>query len=359
MRISCAVVPDYPVDDYLETIELADALGFYGFYAADEIWHKDPYVLFGAAARRTRNIRFGPSVAPIALREPTQLCQAIATLDELSSGRTECVISIGNFAMLSQYGLEWSRIRPLSRVKEAHQVMRTLLDTGAVDRDGEFFQYHGLFTLARPVQKHVPVLIGAMKGPKSFEAAGEWFDGTHSACNYSRKAVEYMAEHVKIGATRAGRDWRQLDIAAWFWTVVGPDSKQAKAAAQAVSGIFIPSMSAEQLQRNGITPAEVQPFMEAFRANRVEEALRLVTPETAEKLALAGTADEVTNRLQSLVEGTAVNHLVLSPCDAHVVKAYTGRDFDIPDVKQQLRLLHDDVMPVFAGDGLVAAMPSR
>ncbi len=354
MRISCALCPDFPLPYYIEAIELADRLGFYGVYGADEIYHKDMYVAFGAAAARTKNIRFGPSVAPIALREPTQLCQAIATLDELTNGRAECVISIGNFAMLGQYGMDWSRIKPLSRVKEAHGILRTLLDQGTITHHGQFFHYDGLFTLARPVQKHVPILIGAMKGPKSFEAAGEMFDGTHSACNYSRQAIDYVVEHVRIGAEHAGRDWQKLDIGAWFWTLVGPDAKEVKAAAQSVVGIFIPTMAPEQLERNGFTSAEVQPVLEAFRAGKFPQAMEMVTPEMAEKLAIAGTPDEVSVRLAKLIGGSGVNHLVLSPCDAFIVKSYTGKDFDIPDIKQQLQTLHDNLMPVFLARGTSA-----
>jgi len=347
MKISCLLVPDYPLQYCIEAIELADALGFHGVYTADEIYHKDMYVLLGAAAGRTKNIRFGPCVAPIALREPTQLCQAIATLDELSNGRVDCVIAIGNFMMLGQCGIEWNRIKPLSRVKEAYKVMRTFLDEGTITHQGDFFRYQGLFTLARPVQKHVPILIGAMKGPKSFEAAGEMFDGTHSACNYSRQAIDYMIEHIKIGAERAGRDWRQLDIGAVFHIFVGPDSKLVKAAARAVMGILVPAIPTEQLERNGFTSAEIQPIMEAFRAGDFPAAMDLVTPDMAEKLAIAGTPEEVGSRLESLVTGTGVNHLILAPMDGLIVKAFAGKDFDIPDAKQQLRLLREGVMPLF------------
>ena len=128
MKFSYVTLPDYPLSESLEHIKTADELGFYGCYAADETWHKDPYLLFAAAADKTKQIRFGPSLAPIALREPTLVCQAIATLDELTGGRTDCVIAIGNFSLLAQYGMNWSGMKPLSRTKEAHTVMRTFLD---------------------------------------------------------------------------------------------------------------------------------------------------------------------------------------------------------------------------------------
>ena len=61
MRFSFVTLPDYPLDESLEQIKLADELGFYGCYAADETWHKDLWLLFAAAAAQTSNIRFGPS----------------------------------------------------------------------------------------------------------------------------------------------------------------------------------------------------------------------------------------------------------------------------------------------------------
>jgi hypothetical protein len=43
------------------------------------------------------------------------------------------VFGIGNIAMLEQYGGEWRGTRPIGRLREAHQVMRTVLDEGAID----------------------------------------------------------------------------------------------------------------------------------------------------------------------------------------------------------------------------------
>src|SRR6185295_8273539 len=181
MKFSYTTLLDYPLADSLEHIKTADENGYYACYAADETWHKDMWLLFAAAADKTKNIRFGPSLTPIGLREPTLICQALATLDELTGGRAECVFSIGNFGLLAQYGIEWAKIKPLSRVQEAHHVMRTFLDEGAIDFEGEFYRYSGLFTFARPVQAHLPLLIGAMRGPKSFQVAGEIADGIHTA----------------------------------------------------------------------------------------------------------------------------------------------------------------------------------
>ena len=143
MKFSYVMLPDYPLTESLASIKKADELGFHAVYAADETWHKDLWLLFAAAAADTTQIRMGPSVSGVVLREPTLIAQAAATLDELTNGRAEVVLSSGNFGLLAQYGIDWSKTKPLSRVKEGVEVIRTLLDDGVITHEGEFFNYTG------------------------------------------------------------------------------------------------------------------------------------------------------------------------------------------------------------------------
>lgn len=348
MKFSYVMLPDYPLTESLEAIQLADELGFYGCYAADETWHKDLWLLFAAAADKTRTIRFGPSISPVTLREPTLIAQATATLDELTGGRAECVISSGNFGLLAQYHIDWATTKPLSRVKEAHQVMRTFLDEGVITFDGDFYRYSGLFTFARPVQQRLPLKLGAMRGPKSFEAAGEFSDGVHHALSYTRKAYDYVVEHVRAGAERGGRDWRSLDIGAWVVFAVGENSAAAKEAARSMVGLYASSMPAEQLERNDVDPKSVEPIVEALGAGDMGRAIELTTTEIAEKLSVAGTPEECVAKMKKEIEPAGVNHMILAITDASLVKALMGRELDnVADVKSQLRLVHDEVMPAF------------
>src|ERR671917_1755011 len=348
MKFSYAMLPDYPLEESLGAIRLADELGFHAVYAADETWHKDLWLLFAAASQQTSRIRMGPSVSPVTLREPTLIGQAAATLDELTGGRAEVVLSSGNFGLLAQYKLDWTKTRPLSRVVEGVHVLRTFLDDGAITFDGEFFRYDGLFTFARPVQERVPVKMGAMRGPKSFEAAAEHSDGCHHALSYTREAYEYAAEHLRIGAERAGKDWTSLDFGAWVVLSVGRDSAAAKDAARSMVGIYASSMPAEQLQRNGVDPESLKPIIDAIAGGDLARGIELTTPEITEKLSFAGTPDEVIAKIRE-IEPTGVNHLIAAITDASIVKAFTGREMPgVATVEEQLQLIHDEVMPAFA-----------
>jgi 5,10-methylenetetrahydromethanopterin reductase len=349
MRFSYCMLPDYPLADSIEMIKTADELGFYACYSVDETWHKDLWVLFAAAADKTERIRFGPNVTHVFLREPTLICQQVATLDELSGGRTELVVSTGNFGLLAQYGIDWARQKPLSRLKEAIHVMRTFLGEGAITFEGDFFRYSGLYTFARPVQERIPIKMGGMKGPRSFQAAGEIAEGLHHALSYSREAYDYVAENVRAGAERAGRDWRELDIGAWVVTVVSEDSEAARRAARILVAFYISSMPDEQLARHGIDAAELQPVVEALGAGDVARAVELFSPEHAEKLSVAGTPEECVEKIKADIQPAGVNHMVLALSDAALVKLFSGEDVpNVPDIKGQLRLVAERVIPAFS-----------
>jgi 5,10-methylenetetrahydromethanopterin reductase len=230
MLLSFQMLPKPPASELLDAVALADGLGYYGCYSADEIYHKDAWLLFAAAAQRTGRVRLGPCVAPIYMREPTYVAQLAATLDELSGGRAEVVFGIGNVAMLEQYGIEWRGTRPIARLREAHEVMRTVLDQGAIDFKGDFYSYTGVTTAARPVQEHLPLKVGAMGGPKSMQLAGEIADGLHAACAYSPEALGYAVEHFRTGAERAGRTLDGLDLGDSLLGAIAPDGEVARRA---------------------------------------------------------------------------------------------------------------------------------
>jgi 5,10-methylenetetrahydromethanopterin reductase len=349
VKFSYCMLPDYPLKDSLEMIKTADELGYYACYSVDETWHKDLWTLFAAAADKTERIRFGPNVTHVFLREPTLICQHLATLDELSGGRAEAVVSTGNFVMMQQYHIDWAARKPLSRLKEAMHVMRIFLDEGKIDFQGDFFSYTGLFTAARPVQERVPLLMGGMKGPRSFQAAGEIADGLHHALSYSREAYDYVVENVKIGADRAGRSMDDLDIGAWVVALVGEDSAAVKAAARILVAFYIPSMPPEQLARHGIDQAELQPIFDAFASGDVKKAIDLFDPAMAEKLSVAGTPEEVVERIKNDIEPAGVDHMILALSDAPLVEFFSGEKVqNVPPIREQLDLVAKRVMPAFA-----------
>jgi 5,10-methylenetetrahydromethanopterin reductase len=225
-------------------------------------------------------------------------------------------------------------------------VMRTFLDDGKIDFEGDFFHYTGLFTAARPVQERIPLKMGGMKGPRSFEVAGEIADGLHHALSYSREAYDYVVDHVKVGAERGGRNWQELDLGAWIVSVVSEDSAAAKRAARILVAFYIPSMPAEQLARHGIDQAELQPIFDAFAAGDVAKAINMFSPEMAEKLSVAGTPEECAEQIRRDILPAGINHVILALADAPLVQFFSGQALEgVPPITEQLRLVAERMIP--------------
>jgi 5,10-methylenetetrahydromethanopterin reductase len=346
MRVSLQLIPEQPAEELLAAAQVADELGYYACYSADEIYHKDPWLLLGAAAARTERIRLGPCVASAYLRDPTSVAQLVATLDELSGGRGEVVLGIGNLVILEQYGIEWRGRRPIARLREAHRVLRTLLDQGSIDFEGAFFRYAGISTAARPVQEHVPVKLGAMGGPRSMELAGEIGDGLHTACAYSDEALRYAVRHFRIGAERAGRDPDRLDLGDSLLGAIAPDAGVARRAGRILASFYIPSMPPALLERHGIDPAEAAPINEAFSAGDVERALELTSDAVADRIMVAGTPQDWLEWLTSTYAPAGLNHALVSFTDPFTLKAWARLEVaGLPGLVEQVRLFGEQVLP--------------
>jgi 5,10-methylenetetrahydromethanopterin reductase len=280
------------------------------------------------------------------MREPTYVAQLAATLDELSGGRAEVVFGIGNIAMLEQYGVQWRGTRPIARLREAHRVMRTVLDDGEIDFEGDFYRYTGVTTASRPLQEHLPVKIGAMGGPKSMELAGEIADGLHTACAYSPEALGYAADHFQAGADRAGRNPDGLDLGDSLLGAIGPDGDVARRAGRILAAFYIPSMPPALLERHGIELERVAAVNEAFAAGDVQRALE-VTPEgVADQIIVAGTPEDWVRWLRESYAPAGLNHALVSFTDPFTLKAWAGIEVEgLPDLGEQVRFMGEQVLP--------------
>lgn len=93
----------------------AEAAGWDGFFLWDHLVAggrtpvTDPWVVLSAIAVRTRRIRFGPMVTPLARRRVTKLARETVALDHLSGGRFILGVGLGShdeaeFAALGDEG---------------------------------------------------------------------------------------------------------------------------------------------------------------------------------------------------------------------------------------------------------------
>ena len=136
----------------------------------------DPWVSLATAAAVTSRIRLSTAVSLPVESDPITLAKAIATLDHLSGGRVTIGAGFGwNTDELEDHGVPSGKRRTVLR--EYVEAMRALWTQDEASYDGEFVSFGASWAWPKPVQAHVPLLIGAGGGPKTFAWIARHADG--------------------------------------------------------------------------------------------------------------------------------------------------------------------------------------
>jgi len=134
-------------------------------------------VLAGIAASVPR-LRIGSLVAGNTYRHPAVLANMVATLDQVSGGRV--VLGLGAGWQENEhaaYGIEYFDVPGrLARLEEACAVVRHLLDVPRSDVHGRFYSLTDAPAEPKPVQAHLPLLIGGGGEKVTLRIAARWAD---------------------------------------------------------------------------------------------------------------------------------------------------------------------------------------
>lgn len=139
-----------------------ESLGYAELWSADHIGSVDPLAPLLAAALATTTLRVGPLVLNNEFHHPALLARTAATIDRLTGGRL--TLGFGTGYQLSEHTATGIELRPpgprVTRLGESLAAIRSLLDTGAAHVDGEHHRLAIDDLGVRPVQDHVPFLVG-------------------------------------------------------------------------------------------------------------------------------------------------------------------------------------------------------
>ena len=136
----------------------------------------DPWVSLATVAAVTDRIGLSTAVALPVESDPITLAKSIATLDHLSGGRVSVGAGFGwNTDELADHGVPADRRRTVLR--EYVEAMRALWTQEEASYDGDFVSFGPSWAWPKPVQAHVPVVIGAGGGPQTFRWIARHADG--------------------------------------------------------------------------------------------------------------------------------------------------------------------------------------
>ena len=184
----------------------------------------DPWVSLATAAAVTSRIRLSTAVALPVESDPITLAKTIATLDHLSGGRVTLGAGFGwNTDELTDHHVPAGRRRTVLR--EYVEAMRALWTQDEASYAGEFVSFGASWAWPKPVQPHLPLMIGAGGGPKTFAWIAAHADGWMTTPVEQDITVKAQALHrawadagrpgrpevAVLAATRPSPD----DVAAW------------------------------------------------------------------------------------------------------------------------------------------------
>jgi probable F420-dependent oxidoreductase len=140
----------------------AEDLGYEELYSYDHLGAVDPFVPLIVAAEATSTVRVGPLVLNNELHHPALLARTVATADRMTGGRI--ILGIGTGYARSEHDATNIELRPpaqrVDRLAESLSALRRLLDDGSVEAQGAHHRLAISDLGVRPVQAHVPVLVG-------------------------------------------------------------------------------------------------------------------------------------------------------------------------------------------------------
>ncbi len=154
-------------------------------------------------AGATSRIRVGTLVSSLQFRQPEPLAKATMTLDQLTGGRMELALGVGDPAAGGpSVGAKWSPAEQVSRFREFVELIDLLLRQEVTTYDGSYYRCTEAETIPGPVQRPRPPITIAAHGPKMLAIAAQFADGWSSWGGYG---VETEADFHAVTAERCQR----------------------------------------------------------------------------------------------------------------------------------------------------------
>lgn len=294
-RIGVAFSGGLAPGEIVECVTLAEDLGYESAWVA-EGHGGDQFAILSACAMATRRIRLGTSISSVFVRSAPTIAMAAATVDHVSGGRF--VLGLGSSHRVQvepEHGIAYGQ--PIQRVRETVEIVRALLRDGGVTHRGRVITIERFDLWFTPLRREIPIYLSALF-PTMLEVCGELAQGvllTWATLDAARRA----AEHVAVGARRAGRTPADIDIASLLPCHVAAsrqDARDRMRPAVALYAGFFPRYN-RLIAASGF-PEAAAAIKAAWDRGDRDGAAQRVPDELVDAVAVAGTPAECGERVE-------------------------------------------------------------
>lgn len=310
-RMGMAFLDRPRVDRQIKLVQRLEELGYESAWMCETRLARDAFTILGAFANVTKRITLGTSIVNTWTRGPALMSVTFATLNEMAPGRM--VMGLGAYwdPLAWKQGIE--RTQLMTQMREYIEVCRRLLALEeSVTLEGEVVKVRDLrLDLGHDTEREpipVPIYIGAT-GPKMMELSGELADGVILNGLTSSAHTKRSVDHVAIGAERAGRTVKDLDLPQFINVSLADDDETAFADAHRLVTMYL-GQQPHIGKASGLDPDHIQRINEEMggwppRTGGVESAMKLVDREVVDSLTVWGTPDRCRGRLHEWIDAGA------------------------------------------------------
>jgi F420-dependent oxidoreductase-like protein len=186
------------------------------------------WTVLAALGPLTSKVRLGLMVGANTFRNPGIIAKLATTLDHVSGGRA--VLGIGGAWFEREhdaFGIDFgSGIgERLDRLDEAVMLMRRLLDGERFSHEGRFYTFHDALCEPRPIQPHLPILVGGSGPRKTLRTVAERADAWNTAG--SVEAVQGKLDILARHCDDVGRDIATIEKTISFPIILRDDASKA------------------------------------------------------------------------------------------------------------------------------------
>ena len=292
------------IKDSVERVKWAEAHGYTDAWFGDG-GAPDALTSVAALAHHVQSLRIGVAVTPVYTRTPAVLAATANALGQLLPGRF--VMGLGSSSQTMMEGWHGLRLdRPVSRVKETAVMVRSMLKGEKSDFDLTTLQSHGYRQF--PMESPPPIYIAALRSTM-IEMAAEVGDGVIFNL-WPKRALPKMMEHVRIGAERAGKDWRDVEIVNRAMVLVTDDKADAR---NRFRGAFAPYYATPVYNKflawAGYSDA-AHTITEGWAAKDRAKTGGALTDALIDEVAIIGDEEECRQRIREDAAGGVHTHII-------------------------------------------------
>ncbi len=339
-------LPGQSVEDLIRITIETEKLGF------DTVWFPDHVVFMAktltpevwsvitAACMKTKKIIMG-TIGDAHRTHPAIYAHRLATVDHISRGRILVCVGYGEKMNLDPYGIKWNK--PLTRVKESIQIMRSLWEGGQVDFEGEIYKLNKAELRIKPFNdRSIPIYVAAT-APRALKLAGEHGDGWVTNAMPPRVFSDKLRK-VEDGMKSRDKTVPAIDRCIYVFLSIADSKDKAYETLEPVKHALIwPELLTQagydleiseeykDLQYTKIMPNDTD-MLQRFR----EMGAKYYSREIVEDFVISGSKADVIEKIETYI-AAGVTHFIF-------------RDFS-PDRKASLRTLSTEVLPYFRRKG--------